>query len=871
MLLCVLCVPSVSFAKKIQDDLSPLSVTLSVHVAAADQVSFLSRSHTLGMLSGFGLFPGFAASAASLQSVTQKPWWLTGLDSLNNPAITITLAVLLLVSLMYTLAVSTHVKHVWRLFVHPYHHAFHHIAHRDENGTYLHSYALFHHHAQFAKHATLASTALFLLKVTFVAGFSSFFFRIPSATHASDGAMVVPGATLRYHVDFQNTGGEVLSGLRFIENFPNGTSYVPGSAVFDGKIVTDVSDGDIATLSGNALVFDVGMLGPDETSSLEWDVVIDYPSTVRSISNSVTYQSGGLPVSESNQVSNEVYPLNISGKVFRDVNENAVLDVSTEAGFLDVGVNLYEDSHANGKLDGVDTLLASASTIQEGYYIFSGLPPGTYFVEVQEATLPKGSSYAVTSSHPQKVVLQGQNSSSSQDFGYIEPEIQIVFGGSITGSVWHDEDRDEHKGESEIFLDGVGVSLYIDSNGNQLLDTLSDELVQHSATDAEGQFVFDSLSIGNYFITVNEDDISDEYTLSTANVPSFQKITEDNGSISGIGFGYAKPVSSIGDEVFEDTNNNTLHDDGEMGFGGVRLLLYSDTDASATFDANVDLLATQTTTDSFGKYFFSHVRSGSYFVVFDESTLPSDSYILTTKENPRYIEVRSDTNARELLVDFGYKSISIALANIPQSESVPSEPTVSAGIPSSSPDSFSDATVEPSADTQQDNQSIFSDIDVPASETESSATLPVLPPAPPTLLLMNSQPVLDVKKLFLDKGILVLEGIAEPSAEVFLQLFSDDQFEYSTVSNDEGFWSITIDPLLLSTGQYHVYAKTVNDIGASNTKELSIFDVQFLRSDDRQSTILVAVLFVVGVVTLIVVFRGRKKNISYNTLPKEKK
>jgi hypothetical protein len=80
------------------------------------------------------------------------------------------------------------------------------------------------------------------------------------------------------------------------------------------------------------------------------------------------------------------------------------------------------------------------------------------------------------------------------------------------------------------------------------------------------------------------------------------------------------PLSSLGDYVWRDTNNNSLQDDGNTGVSGVTVELYSDT---GTTPIN------STTTNVSGFYSFTGLTAGCYRVKFISSTYPTD-FVSTT-------------------------------------------------------------------------------------------------------------------------------------------------------------------------------------------------------------------------------------------------
>ena len=95
-------------------------------------------------------------------------------------------------------------------------------------------------------------------------------------------------------------------------------------------------------------------------------------------------------------------------------------------------------------------------------------------------------------------------------------------------------------------------------------------------------------------------------------------------------------ASSVGDRVWEDTNSNGLQDDGEPGVAGVMVrLVGSDVDGNA-----VDL---ETVTDEDGNYRFAELASGTYKVIFDPATIPSNARF-TSQHTGSSTGIDSDAN-----------------------------------------------------------------------------------------------------------------------------------------------------------------------------------------------------------------------------------
>ncbi|MBR0870796.1 carboxypeptidase regulatory-like domain-containing protein [Bradyrhizobium tropiciagri] len=180
--------------------------------------------------------------------------------------------------------------------------------------------------------------------------------------------------------------------------------------------------------------------------------------------------------------------------------------------------------------------------------------------------------------------------------------------GSISGSVYIDNNANGIKDAGDAGFNGVGVEL-TDALGN-IVDFL------HS-TDANGHYSFSGLADGTYTLTVL---LPPDYIFSPLNVSGDPLLDNDAGTTGIISNLVISPASqnldgensamyqpaSIGDFVFDDANVNGRQDAGEAGIAGVTVNLLN---TAGT------VLAT-TTTDGTGHYLFSNLTPGDYKVGF---------------------------------------------------------------------------------------------------------------------------------------------------------------------------------------------------------------------------------------------------------------
>ena len=210
--------------------------------------------------------------------------------------------------------------------------------------------------------------------------------------------------------------------------------------------------------------------------------------------------------------------------VWVDSNENGIQDAD-EDGLNGIKIKLYNQA---GILIDSTTSQFQMSTGISGYYIFDNLPFGQYFVEF---SLPNN--FMFTNA------LQGNEISDSDienkdlgrtslvnlfpnqnrtdiDGGYI---LVAPVTGSIRGLVWQDADNNKLRGNNEVILSGIEVTLF-DLNGN---------LIANQTSASDGTYMFTVIPFGDYYIKVPV--LSDKVFVlySGQSVPFDSDITNDFG------------------------------------------------------------------------------------------------------------------------------------------------------------------------------------------------------------------------------------------------------------------------------------------------------------------------------------------------------
>jgi uncharacterized repeat protein (TIGR01451 family) len=319
----------------------------------------------------------------------------------------------------------------------------------------------------------------------------------------------------------------------------------------------------------------------------------------------------------------------IGDTVFFDANGNGVQD-GGESGIAGVTLRL---------LDAGGSVVATATTDVNGAYDFNGLPPANYRVEVTDVFGALAGLNLSAGTNPSGVVTLGAGADvDTVDFGYAPSGGT----GSIGGFVWHDGDGSGavDGAESTRGIQGVTIDLYLDVNGNGVLDPGIDNLVRSAVTDVIGEYQAFGLPPGDYLVDVTDangvlagfsktsgvagadnNSQADPYPITLASGAS--NFTAD--------FGYlAAGTNTISGTTFFDVAGDGLFNGNDTGIGAVTVYLYRDLDGDGVLDATdprIGLLAT----DASGNYAFANLPDGSFIVAVDVTGTFLQSSFQTTQ------------------------------------------------------------------------------------------------------------------------------------------------------------------------------------------------------------------------------------------------
>ena len=296
----------------------------------------------------------------------------------------------------------------------------------------------------------------------------------------------------------------------------------------------------------------------------------------------------------------------ISGICFQDANYNGMYDEG-ELPMSGVKITIIRQKN--------DEEFAVTYSGEDGRYVLTGLRGGTYKMR---ALLPQdGCDFTKTVSDPlgnHFAARPGRRENFWKDFvladaQYREMNVGVIYPGSITGTVYLDNDFSGTLNGKEKIVSGFLVKL-LDGKG---------QTVTMDKTSIKGKYELVDVPPG-------------EYTLSVTALKNyaFTKLGDGNVILNRTnGEGYSEPISiglgenkkgldigmilpgTVSGSVFADRNDNGIRDDGEKGLPGVTVRLVGE--EGEAFRAEID---------ETGTYLFDAVMPGSYTL---EYTLPDNA------------------------------------------------------------------------------------------------------------------------------------------------------------------------------------------------------------------------------------------------------
>jgi len=212
---------------------------------------------------------------------------------------------------------------------------------------------------------------------------------------------------------------------------------------------------------------------------------------------------------------------------------------------------------------------------------------------------------------------------------YLAADMGVHMSITVGGFVWLDGNKNGLQDDDEAGVVDIEVTL-LHKDGEPVY--MDNNLVQ-TQTDDNGYYIFHNVYPGNYYAIFNLDTLPASHVVTIPNIDSDERIDSDvnpstgrtsilhlmsNDSLTQHADMGIYPLTGVrvGGIVWEDTNANGAQNVGEIGVSGVGVELFNSDDQTLG----------QTSTDENGAYLFDDLKSGSYYVRFELTTLPDDHH-----------------------------------------------------------------------------------------------------------------------------------------------------------------------------------------------------------------------------------------------------
>ncbi len=446
--------------------------------------------------------------------------------------------------------------------------------------------------------------------------------------------------------------------------YSSGTTMTGEAAAALANADIDSDDNGTRAASGDVLSSKV-TLGDTTTEPTGEAATPGHADTTPDAQSNVTVDFGFLTMSLGNLV-------------WEDTDNNGTRN-GTEPAIANVPVFLYADANTDGQPDG--NVVAATTTSATGQYLFTGLVPGGYVVEIESPAGMYSSSGTVGSYSGPFEPGKGDNTDlDTQDHGTTvgnrirsatitltpatEPtaavetdgvsgltnnaidsntdltvDFGLVPGAAIGNYVWLDNNRDGLQNEPDDFgINGITVNL-IDTKGNTVKTTVTSA----DTNGKPGYYRFDVIP-GDFKVAFDLTTLPEGMVVSPKDRGTNDAKDSDADPVTGLtafttldpreydpnwDLGVYPTAVTVGNYVWFDENGDGIQNDGpNAGFKDVKATLLDMNDNPVTVDIQGNPIESTRLTDADGYYLFSNLKPGTYKVKFEA---PADYEITRSK------------------------------------------------------------------------------------------------------------------------------------------------------------------------------------------------------------------------------------------------
>ena len=303
----------------------------------------------------------------------------------------------------------------------------------------------------------------------------------------------------------------------------------------------------------------------------------------------------------------------IYGRCYLDANYNGVYDEGEKPL---AGVKLY----VRFSYDGEDA--AKAVSGADGTYVLTGMRKNQYNIQVflpddgsvftkAAPELPLGNLFAPRGDRRDQML----KSVSLQDAEQREMNIGVIYPGTVSGTVYYDDNFSAKKDENEKTAGNLTVTIR-DADGNVAATAKANGAGRYELKGlTPGEYTLDVTAAKGYaFTKAGEGNVILNKTQGQGYSEPFR--VELGEKVTGMDIGMIRPGTVKG-TVFADRNDNGVRDAGEDGLTGVTVRLMNETEGEAF----------RTEIGADGGFLFDAVMPGQYYV---EYILPEHTIFAKT-------------------------------------------------------------------------------------------------------------------------------------------------------------------------------------------------------------------------------------------------